>query len=231
MRIHCLQHVAFEDAANILPWAADRGHAVTATRLDLDEPLPEPSAFDWLVVLGGPMNIYEHEAHPWLVREKHFLRAAIRRGAGVLGVCLGAQLATDVLGGKVTRNPQKEIGWFPVSLTEEGVRAPWFRGFPPSFTAFHWHGDTFSIPPGAVRLAASQACANQAFQYGRRVLGLQFHLDYSPESIGKMIAHCGEELATGPTVQQAAQLRAEPGRVAGIQGLLDRLLDAMAASI
>jgi GMP synthase-like glutamine amidotransferase len=231
MRIHYLQHVAFEDAANIRVWAEDRGHAVTSTRLDLDQPLPEQTAFDWLVVMGGPMNIYQHDAFPWLAREKQFLRDAIQRGVGVLGVCLGAQLAADVLGGKVTRNRQKEIGWLPVSLTAEGERSAWFRGFPPSFTAFHWHGDTFSIPPGAVRLAASDACANQAFQYGDRVLGLQFHLDYSQESIEKMIAHCGEELLPGPTVQRAAELRSAPRRVAEIRRLLDRLLDAMAAGL
>jgi GMP synthase (glutamine-hydrolysing) len=231
LRIHYLQHVAFEGAANILAWAEERGHAVTSTRFDLGQPLPEPTAFDWLVVLGGPMNVYEHETYPWLAAEKRFLGNAIRRGAGVLGVCLGAQLAADVLGGRVTRNPQKEIGWFPVSLTAEGAGTPWFRGFPGSFTAFHWHGDTFSIPPGGVRLAASEACGNQAFCYGDRVLGLQFHLDYSQQSIEQMIAHCADELLPGPAVQAAAELRSTAARVAEIRRLLERLLDAMAAGL
>jgi GMP synthase-like glutamine amidotransferase len=229
MRLHYLQHVPFEDAANIQAWANDRGHAVTCTRLDLEEPFPDPAAFDCLVVMGGPMNVYQQQAHPWLAREKPFLLAAIERGQRVLGVCLGAQLLADVLGGKVTRNPQKEIGWLSVSLTDAGAGSPWFRGFPPSFMAFHWHGDTFSIPPGAVRLAGSDACANQAFQYGGHVLGLQFHLDYSAESIAKMIAHCGDELLAGPTIQPAAQLLRAVDRVAEIRRLLYGLLDSFTA--
>jgi len=144
----------------------------------------------------------------------------------VLGVCLGAQLVADVLGGRVTRNPQKEIGWFPVQLTDEARASPLLGGFPQQFLPFHWHGDTFSIPPGAVRIASSAACANQAFQFDDRVIGLQFHLDYSAESIETMIGNCGDELMDAPGVQRAADMLSGPERVAEIRRLLHALLDA-----
>ena len=227
MRIHYLQHVPFEDAANIATWAIDRGHAVSHTRLDLDEPLPAADAFDWLVVMGGPMNVDEHDIYPWLPREKQFIRQTIDRGTRVLGVCLGAQLAAEVLGGAVTKNRQKEIGWFPVTLTEAGTANSLLSGLPPQFTAFHWHGDTFSIPPGAIRIAGSAACDNQAFQFGRHVLGLQFHLDYSQASVEKMVQHCGQELVDMPGIQPAQQMLPCVERFRDIQQWLYRLLDAM----
>ena len=227
MRIHYLQHIPFEDADNIALWAQQHGHTLTHTRLDLDQSLPDLKTFDWLVVMGGPMNIYEHDAYPWLVREKQFIRAAIDSGKSYLGVCLGAQLAADVLGGRVTRNRQPEIGWFQVALTPEAKKSPLFESFPCRFLAFHWHGDTFAIPPGAVRIAGSEACNNQAFQYGGRVVGLQFHLDYSASGIQRMLQHCGHELVDGPTIQAASELAAHPDRVVRIQELLERLLDAM----
>ena len=225
VRIHYLQHVPFEDAANIGGWALDRGHTVTRTRLYDDESLPSLDSFDWLVVMGGPMNIYEHDAYPWLVAEKRFMEKAIEQGKPVLGICLGAQLAADVLGGRVKRNGHKEIGWFPVSLTEEGKQAKVVEGFPDSFFAFHWHGDTFSTPPGAQKLAGSEASMNQAFQYADNVIGLQFHLDYSVESIEKMVRHCGDELLSGTSVQTAEAIRKSYDRVAETSRLLYRLLD------
>ena len=229
MRLHYLQHVPFEDSANIAVWAASRGHDVTHTRLDLDEPLPEPEALDWLVVMGGPMNVDDHAAYPWLVREKQFLRRAIDRGSRVLGVCLGGQLISEVLGGAVTRNRQREIGWYPITLGEAAAGSALFGGFPRQCLAFHWHGDTFSIPPGAVRMAASDGCDNQAFQYGDRVVGLQYHWDYSAESIETMICHCGDELTPAVGVQTAAEIRAGYERVPAIREMLFQLLDCMAA--
>ena len=227
MRLHYLQHVPFEDADNIAVWARQRGHTLTHTRLDLGEPLPEQTAFDWLVVMGGPMNIYEHDRFPWLVPEKAFIRASIDRGAWFLGVCLGAQLAADVLGGAVTRNRQQEIGWFEVSLTSAGRQSCLFRELPDRFLAFHWHGDTFAIPPGAVRIASSAACENQAFQYQDRVVGLQFHWDYSVSGVQRMVQHCGDELVDAPTVQSAQELLAAPDRLERTQQLLNQLLDGM----
>ncbi len=227
MRIHYLQHVPFEDAANVAAWAETRGHTVSATRLDQNEPLPPPEAFDWLAIMGGPMNIHEHDRYPWLVREKQCIADAIHDKKLVLGICLGGQLLADVLGGRVTPNAEKEIGWFPVSLSADASRSPVFQTLPERFLPFHWHGDTFSIPPGALHAAQSEACANQAFQYGDRVIGLQFHLDYSVASIEKMIEHCGDELVDAPHVEASRKLLTDAGRVQPIRELLYRFLDAM----
>ena len=124
------------------------------------------------------MNIYQHERHPWLVPEKALIRAALDGGKRALGICLGAQLLADVLGGAVTRNAESEIGWFPVTLTEAGRAVSLLADLPDSFTAFHWHGDTYALPQNAESLAFSEACAQQAFSVDRgRVLGLQFHLE------------------------------------------------------
>lgn len=228
MRIHCIQHVPFEGPANIENWAALRCHAVTRTRLFRDEPLPELSDFEWLIVMGGPMNIYEHERYPWLVREKEFLKRAISSGKIVLGICLGAQLISDVMGGRVSRNRYREIGWFQVRLTAEGRASEIFSSLPDAFTALHWHGDAFSIPPGAVRAAESDACSNQAFVLGRAI-GLQFHLESNQESMKGLLENCGDELIDGEYVQGAAELTERPGGFDEIRGLMDALLDQIEA--
>jgi len=148
------------------------------------------------------MNIYEEKEYPWLAAEKKFIKEAIENNKIVLGICLGAQLIAEVLGGEVVRNKYKEIGWFPVALRPEAGPSVAFRGFPEEFTAFHWHGDTFSLPPGAAMLAESEACPAQAFSYnGGRVLALQFHLESSPESVLSLIQNCSDELVDGEYIQ------------------------------
>jgi GMP synthase-like glutamine amidotransferase len=228
MRIHCLQHVPFEDAANIGLWAREQGHTLTATRLYEDEPLPDPAEIDLLAIMGGPMNIYQYRHHPWLTREKVFLERALAASVPSIGVCLGAQLLADVLGARITQNPWVEIGWHTVRLTAKGSQSPFFSHVPPEFTAFHWHGDTFEIPSGATRLAESDACCNQAFQYGLHVLGLQFHLEYSVDSIETMLAKCGDELTDGVFVQTADRIRAGYHDVVTIHRLLVPLLNHLA---
>ena len=224
MRIHYLQHVPFEDLANMESWASSRGHALSKTRLFSGERLPPPSSFDWLIIMGGPMNIYEEERYAWLAEEKEFIKKAVYGGKIVLGICLGAQLISDVLGGLVTKNRYKEIGWFPVRLTEEGQASPIFSGLPDRFPALHWHGDTFSIPPGASRMAESDACPNQAFILGKAI-GLQFHLESNPESMKRLIDHCAEEMAAGPYVQMPEDLAAAQESYDGLRVLMESLLD------
>jgi GMP synthase-like glutamine amidotransferase len=226
MKIHYLQHVPFEDLANIESWAKSRGHEVSRTRLFSDEALPEMAHFDWLITMGGPMNIYEHDKYPWLVREKEFIRQAIACSKMVLGICLGAQIMADVLGGKVRRNEDREIGWFPVSLTKEGKASPIFAVLPERFTALHWHGDTFDIPPGAVRTAESQACTNQAFVQGKAI-GLQFHLESSQESIARLVQSCAGEMTVGTYVQRPEELSAHPNQFSLLRGLMELFLDKM----
>lgn len=179
MRVHWLQHADHEGLGCIGPWLAAHGHPAGATRLYAGErPPPNVSGFDALIAMGGPMNVDEHERHPWLVPEKALIRAALDAGKRVLGICLGAQLIARALGAEVARNPEAEIGWFPVRLSEAGRAAPLLADLPNEFTAFHWHGDTYALPAGAELLASSEACAQQAFTCGGgRVLGLQFHLE------------------------------------------------------
>ncbi len=226
MRIHYLQHVPFEDLANIEAWARKKGHEVSGTMLFSDEPLPNLDRFDWLVIMGGPMNIYEHDKYPWLLREKEFIRRAIAGDKIVLGICLGAQLMADVLGGKVVRNAHKEIGWFPVRLTQEAKSSKVFCVLPDEFVAFHWHGDTFDIPPGAIRAAESQACPNQAFWLGKAV-GLQFHLESSMDSIDHLILNCSDELKDGRYVQRPKELLSHLDRFPEIRILMEVFLNNM----
>jgi GMP synthase-like glutamine amidotransferase len=225
MRLHYLQHVPFEGPANIGNWAQDQGWQISGTRLYRHEKLPGTDEFDWLVIMGGPMNIYEEREYPWLAAEKKFIREAVENDKIVLGVCLGAQLIADVLGGRVVRNTHKEIGWFPVTLRPEGLASTPFRGFPGEFPAFHWHGDTFSLPPGALMLAQSEACPAQAFSAnGGRVLALQFHLESSIESIRALIQNCSDELVDGQYIQGAEAIWAKKDNFSNIHKTMLKLL-------
>lgn len=207
MRAHFLQHVWFEDSANIEPWLRRNGHSVTKTQLWNLERLPALHEFDWLIVMGGPMNIYEESHYPWLVQEKKFIRGAIDQGKQVLGICLGAQLIADALGGRVYRNEHKEIGWHSVKLTGEAKDSPVFSSLPPEFMVFHWHGDTFYLPPGCRWTAEGEGCTNQALEFDNgRVIGLQFHLESSLASVNRLIQNCGDDLTNGPYIQKAGEI-------------------------
>lgn len=227
MNIHYLQHVPFEGLAGIETWAAARGHRLAATRLHAGESFPPPDSFDWLVVMGGPMNIYEEAEFPWLAAEKRFIGSAIETGKVALGVCLGAQLIADVLGGPVTRNVHKEIGWFPVRKTAAASRSRVFEALPEEMEAFHWHGDTFAIPPGALHVARSAACENQAFIYDERVVGLQLHLETTPESARLLARHGADELVAGPFIQTAEAMLADERRFTRINEVMWKLLDRL----
>lgn len=207
MRIHYLQHVPFEDSANIGIWAKINGHSLTNTEIFQAEPFPDIEDIDVLAVMGGLMNIYQYRDYPWLKDEKVFIEKAIKKNVKIIGVCLGAQLIADVLGAKVTQNPYIEIGWHEVKLTDAASNSKFFKDYPQTFTAIHWHGDTFSIPTGATHLAASDACSNQAFQYKDNIIALQFHIEYSAHSIDKMLEHCLDDLIDAPYIQSEEQIR------------------------
>jgi GMP synthase-like glutamine amidotransferase len=229
MRIHSLEHEPFEGLANIEVWAKNRGHSISRTLLLNNEEFPYTDDFDWLIIMGGSMNVYEYEKYPWLIPEKKFIADAIAKKKIVLGVCLGSQLIADVLGGKISKNRYKEIGWFPVSLTEHGKKSPIFNNFPKNFITIHWHGDTFSIPEGATWIAKSQACENQAFEYDDgRVVGLQFHLEYSKNSIDLMFLNCLDDMTEGKYIQKPGEILKNITNVQETTRLLNLLLDNMA---
>jgi GMP synthase-like glutamine amidotransferase len=224
MRIHSLEHEPFEGLANIELWAKKKGHTISRTLLFNNEELPDMNEFDWLIIMGGSMNIYEEEKYPWLREEKNFIAEAIAGKKIVLGICLGSQLIADVLGGRVSKNEYKEIGWLPVSLTKVAGNSPVFSNLPRKFTAFQWHGDTFKIPPGAVRIAESEGCANQAFEYGR-VVGLQFHFEYSEKSINLMLKNCADEIVDGKYIQKPEEIVSRMENVREMNKLLELMLD------
>jgi GMP synthase-like glutamine amidotransferase len=226
MRFHCLQHIAFESPGSLIDSIREQGDELSFTRLYQGDPLPLLDAFDALIILGGPMSIHEEDEFPWLRQEKELIRAAIRRQKKILGICLGAQLIAAVLGARIYPNPHKEIGFWPVYWTKDAGNRLLHEPNPgylrPGGTSlfFHWHGETFDLPEGAVRLAWSEACRNQAFLLGDRILGIQFHPEATPEIIRDMIRYEGHELVEGPFIQTADSiLRQLPGSEDGKQWL------------
>jgi len=228
MRIHVLQHVPFEGPARIRDWATRKGHPVTTIPLFEHGRLPDIAAFDWLVVMGGPMGVRDEANYSWMANEKELIGAAIAAGKTVIGVCLGAQLIAAALGARVYPNAHREIGWFPVELTDQGRASDLSAFLPHRLQIFHWHGDTFDLPAGAIHLVRSEGCRHQTFLYADRVLGLQFHLESTPVSVADLVANCADEIVPGKYVQDAERmLAATEEDYAGINqalfGILDRL--------
>lgn len=223
MRAHYLQHVPFEGLGSIAPWLDKAGYQVTRTGFFGTAELPDPQNIDFLIVLGGPMSVNDEDRFPWLTAEKQFIRETIVKGKPVLGICLGAQLIANALGAGVYRNSAKEIGWFPVQGIASG--APSVFKFPESIDVFHWHGETFDLPAGAVHLAKSEGCFNQAFQFGNAVIGLQFHLETTPKAARDIVSNCRDELTPAPSIQTEKEiLSANPGQYKTINDLMNKLL-------
>ncbi|MCF7787941.1 MAG: type 1 glutamine amidotransferase [Prosthecobacter sp.] len=207
MNVHILQHVPFEGIGSMEPWLRMQSANITRTRFFESWTLPDVSSLDLVIAMGGPMSVNDEDELPWLVQEKQFIRAAIQQGVPVLGICLGAQLIASALGARVYAGMQREIGWFDI---EAVPHASGTFAFPKTATVFHWHGETFDLPDGAVHLARSAACEHQAFQIGTNVIGLQFHLETTPESAEAIITHCRDELVSDTFVQSEFTLRAVP---------------------
>ncbi|QDT38014.1 type 1 glutamine amidotransferase [Stratiformator vulcanicus] len=204
-RIHVLQHVPFEGPAAIADWALERGATVAVSHVYRGDPLPALDEFDMLVVMGGPMSVNDEAEHDWITPETTLIQAAIEADKIVFGVCLGAQFIAKALGASIYKASEKEIGWFAVRRVES-TKPEAFAGFPETFTPLHWHGETFDLPDGAIRLAETDVCPNQAFQYGRRVIGLQFHLEATPGSVASLAENCGHEIGDGLFQQNVEQI-------------------------
>jgi GMP synthase (glutamine-hydrolysing) len=182
------QHVPYEILGTLDPLLRSSGFRIRYVNFGR-HPHAHPSldGYQGLVILGGPMNVDEADRHPHLTTEMRLVETALERGIPVLGICLGAQLIARTLGAEVKRNPVKEIGWYDVSITKEGRNDPLLSHLAETERIFQWHGDKFEIPPGAVHLARSDACENQAFRLGTNVYGFQFHLEVDEPMIERWL--------------------------------------------
>jgi GMP synthase-like glutamine amidotransferase len=202
MKFHVLRHVAFEGLGAIESWLQTNQHTYDYILFYHEHfVLPLPEDVDGLIILGGPMGVYETDSHPWLLEEMAFIKDIIDLNKPVLGICLGAQLIAKVLGANVSQHTQLEIGWYPIKLTSAGREHPLMAGFSESTTVLHWHGDSFEIPKNTIHLCSSEACSNQGFIYKDNVFGLQFHIELRRPTIQKLIENAEFTNTDAPFVQ------------------------------
>lgn len=217
---HCvaIRHVAFEDLGLLAPLLAERGFSLRYLEAGIDDiDSATLIAPDLVVVLGGPIGVYEEDLYPFLRGELASIHARIDAAKPTLGICLGAQLMAKALGARVAPGQQKEIGWAPLALTEAG-RASVLGAFETT-PVLHWHGDNFELPANAVRLASTSACPNQAFAYGKNVLGLQFHIEVDPARIEQwLIGHTVELAKAGIDPRELRRQAATLGRATAEKG-------------
>jgi GMP synthase-like glutamine amidotransferase len=194
-------------------------------RIDQDDSIPSSiDGVSGLVCMGGPMSV--NDPLPWIPKVTELIRKAVAADVPVLGHCLGGQLISKALGGVITKNPVKEIGWLPVSRVDSPVAPQWLDGLPREFEVFHWHGETFSIPPGATRLLASRDCANQAFVIGK-TLAFQCHIEMTADMVGEWARVGADEIApVCATVQRPEAMTTElDQRVPRLQRIADKFYD------
>jgi len=202
-----------------------RGAEVEMVQLFNGQQPPPCDSFDLLIVLGGPMGVDDEAHYPWLAAEKQYIKTAIGSGIAILGICLGAQLIATVLGAAVTRNREPEIGWFAMQRDEATECSPFAQTLPQQLTAFHWHGDTFALPDGAIPLYRSAACDNQGFIYDERIIALQFHLETTAASARALVKNCADELQPSPYVQDAQTLLNTHQHYAQINDVMRQVID------
>jgi len=199
-------HAFFETPGVIEKWARDRGHTFDGTQPYRNERLPDASDIDLLVVMGGPQSPIRIEEHPYLRAEINLISAMIVRNKPVVGLCLGAQLIAEALGARTQKSPEKEVGIFPIQLTNDGRRDPVLKGFSAEFDVVHWHNDMPGIPDGAILLARSAGCPHQAFRFGDRTYGFQFHMEPTRESIVPLLENAAGDLAPSRYTQTPEQI-------------------------
>ena len=224
MRVLVLQHELNDGPGYLGEALAKRGAALEVVRLDRGEALPAFEPFDLLLIMGGEMNVYADDRHPWLIDETRVIRSAVDADKAVLGVCLGGQLLAKALDARVHVGGASEVGLVPLTLTADGQADPLFADLP-ALAAVEWHDDTFEIPDGAVRLVSSTACANQAFRYGARAYGLQFHPEVSPAMLRSWFAGFSKQSANAADFQAAVD-----ANEAALRAQAERLIDNFLAA-
>jgi GMP synthase (glutamine-hydrolysing) len=227
MRLHLLEHDPLDlSNTNMTQWAQEKGYPLTHTYVCNNEPLPSIDDFDWLMVMGGSPHAWEEDVNPWLAEEKTLIARTLESGKVIVGVCFGAQLLAEALGGKLFANSQKEIGWYEVTLTSEGQNSFLFSHLPTRFVSFHWHSDHFSLPHGCTRLAYSEPTANQAYIcQGRPVVGLQFHPEYTRDMVRHFAAEEGHQWVKDRFVAGQETVLDQTDKIPDTYWLMARLLD------
>jgi GMP synthase-like glutamine amidotransferase len=194
MAVLILKNIVTEGPGTMGDFLKKEGIPFTVVEIGAGEVPPPLEGFSALVILGGPMGVYEKDRYPHILNACRIIREAINREMKVLGICLGSQMIAHCLGASVYPGPEKEIGWHPIELTGEGLKDPVMRklaahpdvgDFWRRFMVFHWHGDTFDLPPGAALLAGSKLYRHQALRYSDKVYGFQFHIEITKEMLGK----------------------------------------------
>jgi GMP synthase (glutamine-hydrolysing) len=225
MRIHTLIHAPFEEAGVIKSWALDKGHQLSSTHTYNGEELPDAASIDFLVIMGGPQSCTELDKYPYLRDEIALAKEIIAQNKPVLGVCLGAQIIGETLGAKTERSPAREIGVYPIHLTKAAETDPLFKTLPQSFDVMHWHNDMPGLPADAELLAYSEGCPRQIIKYGKKVYGLQCHMELTSELVKAMLAHCPADLKPGKYVQQKQELLSQD--LSAINRKMFAVLDAL----
>ncbi len=227
MKIHVLQHSSVNTLGTIEEYARIKGYRLESTRFYETKNPPEIDSFNLLIIMGGPMGIYDYEENPWLRDEKAFIQQAVETGKPTLGICLGAQLLADILGARVYENPYTEMGWFPVRASGGENKPEFLEGLPEEIMVFHWHTRTFDLPAGAVHLFESEGCKNQGFIYNGRVVALQFHPEVNEERILSLIERFGEGLVEGQFVQKKQEMLGQKEYLAGTKEFMFLVLDRL----
>jgi GMP synthase-like glutamine amidotransferase len=229
MRIQLIEHDPEDfSRTNISFWAAKKGHQVNQIYICKNEALPSIDSFDWLMVMGGSQNAWDEQANSWLRQEKAFIADAVAQGKLYLGICFGAQMLAEALGGKIFPNEHKEIGWHDVSLNGQGRESFLFQNVPPSFVTFHWHSDHFSLPDNCTRLACSPPTENQAFVGNERpVVGLQFHPEYTRDMIRYYAAEHSQDWVPDRYVGSGTDILARTEEIPDTYWLMETLLNNM----
>lgn len=230
LRLLCLQHIEFEGPGALATWATQHNHPLTLQLVNHAFQFPELDTWDMLILLGGPMGVYEEEDYPWMRREKQYIQKSIEANKAVLGICLGAQMIASALGASVYPHTCQEIGWYPLYPTTEANEVELLASFPASAMAFHWHGDTFDLPEGAIPLFRSEACEQQGFLYGSKVVGLQFHWEATESSIEAMLQNSAP-LVASPTVMEESEIKKQMFYTEACNRLLFLMLDQLAAQL
>jgi GMP synthase-like glutamine amidotransferase len=229
MRLHFLEHEPIDIRQNnITTWAEKKGYSINRTDVSKGDQLPTQKGYDWLIVLGGFQHAWEEQQHRWLADEKHFISEALSANKVILGICFGAQLLAEALGGRVFPNQKEEIGWYSVRLTPDGQQSFLFENVPETFLTFHWHSDHFSLPPGCTALAYSEPTPYQAYTHkDHRIAGLQFHPEYTIEMVRFFAKEYGDDWKKNRCVAGKQAVLSKSEQIPQTYWLMELILDNM----